>query len=661
MTHHHRSDIEPEPAQLYSTDSFTPRPSFFDIIKQRRGWDQQTLSAYNDPSYDQLKDIDTMAHTLHHIKMSGQQIVVLPDYDMDGVTSGVLGWAGLNELGFNAQLYVPDHRAGHDITVNTVSNLKERYPNAAAVITCDGGINSNEGIRHGQQLGMTMLVTDHHKELAPGSAANVAVNPERMDETYAHPGICGAFVFYQVLMYYTQVYAPHKLSDMRYLKLFAGIGTVSDVMPLLYENRQIVKDSISIARLSYHSIPAEDTATPYDITKAPLIELLHAYRSHHSPAFISAFEGFALILKAFREEKKLKAMIDISEEFYGFYLSPTFNSVRRIDGDMFHAFGAFMAQTVEQKETHIEHLMQYNARRKDLVETYMTKLDEIEQPHQPYIWYSDAPGGMVGLLASRLQHRTDMPVIVLHPETHAGSARAPFWFNVITELATRQFIAVGHEQACGVRTHTADETQRLYEFLDHHVPAVYTKALKTGEIQAAQQADLVLGESPQADAEALDAEELLETAIAIEQMAPFGQHFRRPVIECELDLTRCSINLLGTDEKHISIVNPAGLKFLWWGAAAEHYADLIERSASPLPGEAILRVQGDISVNRFRGEESPQLVIREVVEPIDELLSDWDIPTDQIQPPAHIESGEQGQIEPLSISAPWPGHSAVTA
>lgn len=601
--------------RFVTRDTFTPyiQEPLFNIIQQRRGWDERTLRDINNPQYDTLKDIDRMTAVLHHLRQTQQQIVVLPDYDMDGVTSGVLGWAGLNELGLNAELFVPDHRAGHDISVATVSRLKEQFPDAAAVITCDGGINSNEGIRHGQHLGMTMLVTDHHVESPPGSVADVAINPARMDEEYSHPGICGAFVFYQVIMHYAKTYSPHQISDIRMLKLFAGIGTVSDVMPLLYENRQIVRDSISIARLCYLNMPVADRATPYDIEQTALIQLLRARQNVHSPAYVSVFEGFALLLKEFREARKLGTIAEITEEFYGFYLAPTFNSVRRIDGQMEHAFGAFTAETIDDKTQHIQQLLEYNEHRKELVTEYMERLNEFDQPLAPTIWFTDAPGGMVGLLASKLQHETDQPTIVLNHQSFSGSGRAPFWFNIIEELTAAGFTAVGHEQACGVSARSADAATQLRHLIESRAHTIYQQMLADGSLAQMQQADLILGDTNGVDAPANNMDAMLEASRIIESLEPYGQGFPRPVIEFRLSMSKCRIQVIGSDETHLAITTQTGLKMLWWNAAEQYYQHLMEAKTAILPNEMIRHFQGSFSINRFMGQETVQVMIDQML------------------------------------------------
>ncbi|WP_162793165.1 MULTISPECIES: hypothetical protein [Streptomyces] len=91
-------------------------------------------------------------------------------------------------------------------------------------------------------------MTDHHEEFAPGSTADITVDPRRIDEAYAHTGVCGAHVLCEAIEAYTCVHRPEKRWETRLLRLLAGLGTVSDVMPVLYANRRPVRDAISIAR-----------------------------------------------------------------------------------------------------------------------------------------------------------------------------------------------------------------------------------------------------------------------------------------------------------------------------------------------------------------------------------------------------------------------------
>ncbi|MET0887161.1 MAG: DHH family phosphoesterase [Mycetocola sp.] len=614
--------------------------SIFGVLRRKRGWTDEYLMDINNPFHEELKDVDRMTAELHRIRMSGEQIVVLPDFDMDGITAGTLGWAGLNELGFDAQLYIPDYRRGHDISVDAVRELRQQFPNATAIITCDGGINSNEGIEEARRLGFVTLVTDHHMELPPGSVADIAVNPVRIVEDYAHPGICGAYVLHQVLTGYANRYAPNKTGSISMLKLFAGIGTVSDVMPLFFENRKMVRDSLSLARMLYVSIPAEDLVTKYDIENSILMMLLRS-RSHH-PAFVSVFEGFALMMKAFREHVKpildengqqqvdpygrpmfasgkLRSQADLTEEFYAFYLAPAFNAIRRVGGSMHDAFGVFTASTAAQKYEHAKAVIDGNELRKELSAEYLEKLWDEEQPlAEKGVYFTDAPIGMLGLIASNVMREDGRPTVVVRrpastTEPVSGSARSPFWFPIISTMTPLGFFAVGHENACGVHLDNLDELVRFAEEMSAEAEVIHTTLLLSGELESADSAALVLGPDEDCDAGLTDVEELMDLAEGIDSLAPYGHGFPRPEIDLIVDLSRCSIQTLGSDAQHLRIVLPIGMKMLWWNAA-NRLQDLTDLAASSTPGQSIVRMRVKLSINVFRGNESVQAVIERMIE-----------------------------------------------
>lgn len=602
------------------------RPSLFSMICERRGWTPDYIEAINEPSYDELKDINEMVSRLHRVRMAGEKIVVLPDFDMDGITSGVLGWAGLAELGFDVELYVPDYRRGHDVTRAAVQELHERYPTATTVITCDGGVNSHEGMKRGKDLGLTMLVTDHHVQLEDDSPADVIVDPERRDETYAHPGICGAFVLYQVLMAYARAHARHKIDDIRMLRLFAGIGTVSDVMPLLYENRDLVRDSLSMLRMLWVPIPREDLVTEYDPEKSLLMILLRADQSH-APQYVSAFEGLAVCLQAFREQGKLRSGDDLDEGFYGFYLAPTFNSIRRIEGEMADAFGTFTEPTRAHKLERIKRVIEGNELRKELTIEHMAKLEEGEQPLAPWVWLTEAPTGMLGLMASKIMERTGFPVVVVRDEPdpgkrRGGSARSPVWFPIISTMTHAGFTAVGHENACGVRMGNAEELELFAAYMAQEATRIHDELQSDGTWLESQRADLVLGHRPECDGSLDDLDDLVDLALALDRMRPFGHGFAQPAFDLVVDLSRCSIEPLGEEEKHIKVVTRSGLRMLWWNSA-EHLARLKEIASNPIPGRASVTFRAELRHRVFMGHERVEAQIEEMVQAPDENDGGW--------------------------------------
>lgn len=614
----------------------------FSILRARMGWTDDYLREIDDPHYPELRDLDKIVKALHWVRRTGQKIVVLPDFDMDGITSGVLGFAGLSELGFDVELYVPDYRRGHDIAPEAIDELVTRHPGVSVVITCDGGVNSHPGILRGRQLGLTMLVTDHHVQLPtePNGtvvpSAHVTIDPERIDETYPHPAICGAFVLYQVIEAYTRVHAPHRLGDISFLKLFAGLGTVSDVMPLQYENRQVVRDSLSLARMLRHSLPKADTVTPYDVDSSILMSLLNSRLPSpgqqiiggyleaglHHPAFVRAFRGFAYVLQTWREYGSLESAASLRADFYGFYLAPAFNALRRIGAPMKTAFDVFTETDDDEQLAAARQIIEWNEERKQQTEAWVEEMLGRDQPLAPHVWFTDAPTGMLGLLAGKLLHEHGLPVVVVRDPgnpaaPHGGSARAPMWFPVITTLTAHGYTAVGHEQACGVRAGSLVELGHIAELL-----AAETAVLQAQLTLAAQapdaplEYDLVLGLDapghPKPDGSLSSIETLLEVTRRIESLTPFGHEFPRPRVRLVINLATCSMHVLGEDENHLKIVLPSGMKLLWW-KAAEQLPDLQEIAESIVPGQSIVEFDVDLSLNQFMGDESPQAVVEQLV------------------------------------------------
>ncbi|WP_257478371.1 DHH family phosphoesterase [Acidipropionibacterium jensenii] len=600
------------------TQDRVPVPDLFDLLCARRGWTPQVLAALDDPSHPDLADLGTMVEALHRIHESGERIVIIPDFDMDGISSGVLGHAGMAELGFNVELHTPDYRRGHDVSPADMAEIADRWPDTTAVITCDGGVNAGAGVDDAHARGWTVLVTDHHQELPPGSRADVTVDPCRLDETYPLKGICGAHVFYQVLERYALVHDPYRLWAIRLLRLFAGTGTISDVMPLVGENRQLVRDSVAIAGLLDAPVPTtrnqwgepQPDPSAIDSDEAVLLQLLAA--EHHHPVFVAALEGFALTLKAFRIADKLRG--DPGEEFYGWYLAPAFNSPRRIGTPMSDCFEIFAPGPTETRLETATRVLQANQQRMEMVKDFVAELQGSDQPLAPWVYLSHAPGGMLGLLANKLMTTSGHPVVVLGAPgpgaMFSGSGRAPAWFDIIDTLApVPHMMGIGHQQACGVRVGGLDGLAELATILETATVRILAEAGPAGLTAAP---DLRLGPSPDADAGLVDDRPLLSLLERLEALHPFGHGFEIPVTEITADPATTRMDLIGSEDQHVRLTTAEGTRLLWWNAA-DHVGQLRQVLDDPQPTNW-LRLQGTLSLNEFRGHRSVQLIVDHMVD-----------------------------------------------
>lgn len=617
----------------------------FTLLCQRRGWSEDYLARIESEEHDELLSLDEIVDHLDQARRSGLKVTIAPDFDMDGIASGVLGYAGLAELGFDVELHLPDYRRGHDLRPEDIAEIAHRWPDTKILLTCDGGVNSHEGIAAARALGWTTLVTDHHEELEPGSTADVTIDPCRLDETYANKGICGAHVLYQVVEAYTRVHQPEKMWQIHLLRLFAGLGTISDVMPVLFENRQLVRDSLSIARLLWAAPPKtipnrfggmDPDPDAIDTEAATLMQLLRT--EDHHPVFLDAFKGFALLLKAFTQTGKIRDIDSIDEGLYGFYIAPAMNSPRRIETPLKDCFDVFTLGDDDDKLRAAHRVIASNEQRKQMVQAYATEFTETDQPMAPWVYFSSAPAGMYGLLANKMMQESGHPVVVMNrPSTPtdfvSGSGRAPVWFDIISSLEPHAGMAgIGHQQACGVKVERAALLDELVEVL-----AEATRLALLSIDTEAPAGDLTLGPDPDCDAGLNDLDPVAEMVRRVQTLRPFGHGFVEPVVEIAIEPLGLRMDRIGSDadcdheqveenlminargypvcrlcKKHLRLITRSGLICLWWNVAEEKQPELqrtIDSASRTQLGT--LRFTAKLQLNTFLDETRVQAIIQE--------------------------------------------------
>lgn len=515
---------------------------------ENRGYTEEFIKSINDPSYDKLKDIDLMAVRLKEIHDDHLPVTIYPDFDMDGIAAGTLGFAGMAELGFNVNLYIPNPEEGYGITINSIADLLSKYPDTKVIITCDTGITADEAAAYCRRQGVEFLVTDHHMQKNVIDA-DIIVDPMRLDESYNHPEICGAFVLYQVLQYYADFYCNSFTRDqIRRLRLFAGMGTISDTMPVLYANRQLVKDSIIICRYVYGDGTADAVSS---------ISGCNIYRR--------AFWGLFNFLKVCEKYGIIKTAEDITEDFFGYYLAPMFNSPKRMNGIMENTFGVFFANTSEQCADYLYNL---NIERKELVEREMKAILSQPQPYAPYVYFTTARAGILGLLATKLMAMTGMPTFVAidygegtEGSRYSGSGRSPEWYPCITHLNDVISIA-GHEFAFGWSCDDAAALDYFVATLKSDVSRIYSSV---SVIEPTP--DFIISTDWTADV-GIDIDAFDDYLNEIYNYHPFGKGFAEPFIK--FVFRNCDVvewKTIGSAKQHLKISFANGFDVLCWNQA----------------------------------------------------------------------------------------------
>lgn len=561
-------------------------------IFEARGITPELWENMNDATHKPLAHIDELCEKLKQVRDEGKSIVVLPDFDMDGIMSGTIGYAGLSALGFDVDLFIPNPKAGYGFGSAQIQDIIAKFPYADVIITCDTGIGCVEGVATAKQEGLDVFITDHHVEkkntddkmCSPRGIADVIVNPCCIDETYEHPAICGAHVLWQVLDRFAHLYGDETdIERISFLRVFAGIGTISDTMPVLWENRALVCDSVEICKKIWLTHP----------------DFLHAVKDAPDN-YVNAFRGIYAVLNMFSGAGKLRDPKDINESFFGFYLAPAFNSVKRMDGEMLKAFNVFLGVTPSDN---VNYLLDLNEKRKDTVDKSLKELMEQENELAPIMYVSDAIPGVLGLLATKLLQANNFPTLVVRENDNGsfkGSGRAPEWFS-ISELAPEfEHCLAGHQGAFGCRF--ADEEEML-AFVDVVGSAAKEKAKQIEEEQGAVKPfDIVVGDM----CEDIDAElvhdDLLDFTQELESYRPFGRGFEEPIVLVSFRAGDARWVPIGSKDEHLKIriptVDDKVFDVLCWG-----HADVIDNVSD----DDIVHVMGTLSINEFRGECSVQM------------------------------------------------------
>ena len=221
------------------------------IIRNRDVEGEKAIERYLNGTLDQLydphlmKDMDKAAALILGKIRAGVRIRIVGDYDIDGVCSTYLLYRGLTRCGAAVDYQIPERiRDGYGINESIIRKAKEE--GIDTIVTCDNGIAALEQVRLAKELGMTVIVTDHHEVVRNEDGSQVlpeaeaVVNPHRDDCPYPFAGICGGVVAYKLVqVLYEKSGIPEQ--EWKDMLEFAAIATVGDVMKLQDENRIIVR------------------------------------------------------------------------------------------------------------------------------------------------------------------------------------------------------------------------------------------------------------------------------------------------------------------------------------------------------------------------------------------------------------------------------------
>ena len=394
-----------------------------------------------------LTDMQKACERIWQAIDNGETIVVFGDYDVDGVTATALLYQHLKGMGATVKCMLPSREGdGYGLSRNAIQSIRDK--GYQLIVTVDNGISAVEEAEFAAELGIDLIITDHHLPPETLPKAVAVVDPRRLDDTSPFKGLCGAGVAFKLCAALDGC-PPEEMLD--YCGDLAAVGTVADVMPLTGENRTLVKSGLR---------QLQNTDRPG--------------------------------LEALLEEVGLAGR-PITAENISYAIAPRINAAGRMDSAV-TALQLVLCEDPDRAEELAHKLNEINVKRQE-TELEIFKAAQVLLEQQPerledrvmLLWGRDWHPGVIGIVASRLVERTGRPVIVVTVDEHGeckGSGRSVPGFNLHACIGSCADLLIrygGHAMAAGlsVREENLPELRRrLNEWAARECPVLHTAPLE---------------------------------------------------------------------------------------------------------------------------------------------------------------------------------------
>lgn len=460
-----------------------------------------------------LKDMDRTVDILRNKAADGKKIRIVGDYDIDGVCSTYLLYRALKRIGAVADYEIPDRiKDGYGINESIIQAAAE--DGIDTILTCDNGIAAVEQIRLAKELGLTVLITDHHdimqeegQDVLP--PADAVVNPKQEACHYPYPEICGGLVAYKLVEALYEACGVPKEEWLSMLE-FAAIATVGDVMKLQDENRIIVKEGLK--RISGTK----------SVGLLKLIEKNNLDKDH-----ISAYQ-------------------------IGFVIGPCLNAGGRLQTAKL-ALSLLLCEDEEEADLMALELKELNDQRKTMTKDGTEKA--VEQVAEKYgsdkvlvVYLPECHESLAGIIAGRLREQYQKPSFVLTDAEGCvkGSGRSIEQYHMFEGLVKVKDLLLkfgGHPMAAGLSLdrENVDEFRRR---LNEDAKLTEEDFVKKIWIDAAMPLEYI-------------DEPLIEE---LECLEPFGQGNEKPLF-AQKSLNIRSVRVLGKNRNAVkmSLVTEKGI------------------------------------------------------------------------------------------------------
>ena len=484
-----------------------------ELLEKRDHESKDQIEKFINPNYSDFRNpfdfenMETIVNKIISAKENKEKIFIYGDYDVDGISGTAFLTKFFNEIGIVTDCYIPSRKeTDYGVSKKNIDYFKKRQ--GKLVITVDTGYNTIEDVRYAKSLGIDVIVTDHHKTVKEKFDDEILYLNPKLSKTYKFQYLSGAGVAFKLAQGVCMSLGLDMEIIYKYLDIVM-IGTIADVVPMIDENRLIIKKGLKIIKN----------------TKV---------------------KGLSYLLNYLRLNKKTLTTTDVS-----YYISPLINSlgrvgISRMGADFFLKDDDFDLYNI------IEEMKEQNKQRrvleKQIFDDAMRKIQNLKIPFDKLsVIFLSSPKwhpGVIGVVSSRLTIKFNIPVVLVAIEGDYGKASCRSVgdisiFNLLSDVKNLLERYGGHDLAAGFVIHK-ENIGKVKEYFIKAIPKMkleYNKSKKDYEKNF--------------DFE-LPIEELGDKAFEfMEKMGPFGSNNPHPLF-FDRNLKLDDIKKFGVDFRHFN-------------------------------------------------------------------------------------------------------------
>lgn len=538
--------IHPKITELLNNRGIKEREDYLELLsdKPQKTYDPFLL-------HNMREGVDFILSTINRKK----RICIYGDYDVDGITSIVILHTILSPLTDNLEYYIPSRfEEGYGLNKEALYNLKAS--GVDVIITVDLGSVAVEEVQYAKEIGLEILVTDHHS-IKDNKADCLMINPKQNECSYPFKDLAGCGVAYKLAQGIQREANLPKALILEVLDVLA-LGTIGDIVPLVDENRTFAK---------------------YGINRINSTERL----------------GLSKLIAANSMHKG-----SINSEQISFGLVPYLNAAGRMK-DAEIALKILIDNENDALDKGVKNLVEHNKERRRLQDEAVKKLEqkvaENNKEEQFYLLYSeDIHEGIAGIVAGKLKDKYGKPVAILTPSKDGlkGTARSIEKINLYDILKTQEERLIrfgGHAMACGFMMEES-ELEPLRLGLNKIIKDKL--AIDPQLFLTTQNADIEL---EVADIDRNFCQELW-------QLAPFGNSWPKPIVVIK-DVLLTNVGFMGNEKQHLRFrilgTDGSSLKGICFNKGKE-YKDWIK-----IPTK--VSIYGTPNISTYQGVESVEMTV----------------------------------------------------